>query len=98
MKAGIKAVTAVCSAPQDSDSFSFSIFGSIRTTFLSEANENSPYSWSPGRGQLWGHRGESMHTPRVAIAHSVASAAGGVGQRQSAAWGGIGLRRREGER
>ena len=49
VKAGIKAVTTVCLVCHDSTSFSFSIFGSIRTTFLSEANENSPYQ----KQSLW---------------------------------------------
>ena len=41
-KAGIQAVTVVCLILHDSDSFSFSIFGSIPTTFQRLGERKSP--------------------------------------------------------
>ena len=41
-KAGIQAVTVVCLVLHDSDSFSFSIFGSIPTTFQRLGERKSP--------------------------------------------------------
>ena len=65
MKAGIEAVTAVCSAPQDSDSFSFSIFEILKQVFSWRALGWHPYM------VLFIERGVTKPTLRYCITFAV---------------------------